>query len=910
MQFQEIFAKAYTNKVGSYKIERLIAQGSSGDVYLGQFENTPVAIKVLRKVHLDPEDVKEQESNILKEIEISKKFNHENIIKFVTFEKKPWYNLVFEYCENGDLQTFLDKNFPGSPIPEHQAFKLICQIVSGFRELWSKNVVHRDFKPGNILLASNYTAKIADFGASKVSAPNNQVFQTLVGTYFTMAPEVLDGLTHDAKCDVWSLGVVFYRILTGKEPYNTNSVFSHIVRDRINHMQLGDFSGDTWCFLRELITSMLIIDPAHRISPEQLFERLEKAKKELYEGKYAEYFNKEDPIRSKNWYPITTPEFEQFYYLKVHYLNNWISFEFEREMDGKFISDKELVMSQADEKGPATKESSISNSDGHSEEESKVSITFEKGTHTWSDGVIYSGSLVENRREGYGELTFPNKSNYKGHWKNNKFHGEGILSLCDGRVYKGKWSHGRPIEGELTLANGNKYEGKWALSLMHDENGKYSFAKGTVYIVYQGSFVEGMMQEFGEIQYPTGEKYVGFWKNNNICGNGEIIWHEGKVFKGKFTPKTATNHNEFKGIFLSEDGVEYRADWRDMRINDLHAVIVWRNGKKYEGTVIRGEIEGKGRMKYPNGEVYSGEWKNGEFHGLGTYFYCDGRKFTGQFVNGKANGMGKMEFGDGNIYIGGWQNGVAHGEGECTLQDGKVLKVKFNNGNQEGLPIILGTKAGCQEIFFANSVYRGQTKNGKKHGKGKWVFIDGQVIVGDFVDNLIEGYGEFTNPSGTYRGMWMKNLSHGEGEYIWPDGSKYVGSFFEGSRKGYGEMQYASGELYKGQWENSQRHGQGELVYPDGTKYSGAWMNDEKHGEGILLKTNGEMLIGTWALNKARNHGNIIYPDGKNYHGEIDVDEFLPNGVGTMIYPDGHQVKGAWKKGELISNEEESQKCE
>eukprot|EP01127_Copromyxa_protea_P007215 TRINITY_DN1712_c0_g1_i1.p1 TRINITY_DN1712_c0_g1~~TRINITY_DN1712_c0_g1_i1.p1 ORF type:complete len:1024 (-),score=180.60 TRINITY_DN1712_c0_g1_i1:283-3117(-) len=127
--------------------------------------------------------------------------------------------LVLEFCAGGDLKEFLDKQ-PGKKLDEDTARGFMCQLASGLRSLHESGVVHRDLKPHNILLSANSPTadiKIADFGfACEVRAQ----MQSILGSPLYMAPEVLHGKVYSSKSDLWSVGCIFYEMLTGRTPFS------------------------------------------------------------------------------------------------------------------------------------------------------------------------------------------------------------------------------------------------------------------------------------------------------------------------------------------------------------------------------------------------------------------------------------------------------------------------------------------------------------------------------------------------------------------------------------------------------------------------------------------------------------------------------------------------------------------
>ena len=111
--------------------------------------------------------------------------------------------MVMELCD-GDLRRFTENGALGEKI----ALDYLCQLLEGYSELRRLGIVHRDLKPANILLKDG-DLKLADFGMSKLQE-GGQLLRSHVGTPYYMAPQVLQRIEYTDKCDIWSLGVIFY----------------------------------------------------------------------------------------------------------------------------------------------------------------------------------------------------------------------------------------------------------------------------------------------------------------------------------------------------------------------------------------------------------------------------------------------------------------------------------------------------------------------------------------------------------------------------------------------------------------------------------------------------------------------------------------------------------------------------
>ena len=202
-------------KVGKYELFKILGQGQFGAVYIARDTEDnykPYAIKQVQKIRVN-------KSPLLKrlfktELEVMRMIKHPNLLHLYDFmETSKNYYLVTQYCEDGDLKQYVRKK---QTLTEQEAVYFLKQIMSGFMELHSKKIMHRDFKLANIFLHKGKVV-IGDFGFAKAGA---DMAVTKLGTPYNMAPEILfsEGKTpYTNLMDVWSIGVVFYQMLFGGE---------------------------------------------------------------------------------------------------------------------------------------------------------------------------------------------------------------------------------------------------------------------------------------------------------------------------------------------------------------------------------------------------------------------------------------------------------------------------------------------------------------------------------------------------------------------------------------------------------------------------------------------------------------------------------------------------------------------
>lgn len=197
------------------KLLHELGRGQFGHVYEGLFQNkTRVAIKTLRKGHMDPQD-------FLGEAQIMKKMRHENLVQLfaVCTKEEPVY-IVTELMSKGALISYLQTD-EGKLLSLSEYVNMSTQIAAGMSYLEREKYVHRDLAARNILVGDNNICKIADFGLARFIKETE--YEARAGARFPIkwtAPEAANYSKFTIKSDVWSFGIVLYEIITkGGTPY-------------------------------------------------------------------------------------------------------------------------------------------------------------------------------------------------------------------------------------------------------------------------------------------------------------------------------------------------------------------------------------------------------------------------------------------------------------------------------------------------------------------------------------------------------------------------------------------------------------------------------------------------------------------------------------------------------------------
>lgn len=208
------------NPIGRYEISRELGRGAMGIVYLGRDPkiNRPVAIKCLRP-NLIEEQAKAKE-RFQQEILALGRLIHPGIVTIFDAGEDPETGrefIVMEYIEGVSLAELLKKNEPLSP---DQVRSIGVQICHALDFAHSKGVIHRDIKPGNILLSPSLSrAKVTDFGIARIDKGNHAPTDRLLGTPQYMSPEQCNGGRLDGRSDLFAVGALLYELLTRRKPF-------------------------------------------------------------------------------------------------------------------------------------------------------------------------------------------------------------------------------------------------------------------------------------------------------------------------------------------------------------------------------------------------------------------------------------------------------------------------------------------------------------------------------------------------------------------------------------------------------------------------------------------------------------------------------------------------------------------
>ena len=219
-------------KIGKYKISGILGKGAMGIVYkaLDPDINREVAVKTVR-FDLVSEDESENEEimeRFMREAQSAGKLTHPNIITiFDVGREESLTYIVMQFIQGQSLQRLIAS---GEKLPTTEVVQLYEQICSALDYAHSFGIVHRDVKPGNILLNKEGKPFIVDFGVARVDTSTLTQSGTAVGTPSYMSPEQVMGKKVDNRSDIFSLGCILFELLTGRRPFEAESITTVIYK--------------------------------------------------------------------------------------------------------------------------------------------------------------------------------------------------------------------------------------------------------------------------------------------------------------------------------------------------------------------------------------------------------------------------------------------------------------------------------------------------------------------------------------------------------------------------------------------------------------------------------------------------------------------------------------------------------
>ena len=268
---------------GRYRILRRIGSGGMADVYCAEDSHLgrQVAIKVLHRRFAQDQEFVER---FRREAKSAAGLNHPNVVGvFDRGEHEGTYYIAMEYLTG---QTLKDLVTAQAPLPQERVIDIGTQILEAAGFAHRHGVIHRDFKPHNVIVDEHGHAKVTDFGIARAGASEMTETGSIMGTAQYLSPEQAQGHAVTATSDIYSIGVMLYELLAGRLPFEGDSA----VAVALKHLSeapppISQWRPDVHPALEAVVMAALAKDPAQRWqSAEDLATALEAARAQIEAG--------------------------------------------------------------------------------------------------------------------------------------------------------------------------------------------------------------------------------------------------------------------------------------------------------------------------------------------------------------------------------------------------------------------------------------------------------------------------------------------------------------------------------------------------------------------------------------------------------------------------------------------------
>ena len=213
------------SRLGRYEVNQELGRGAVGRVFLGFDPRIArkVAIKTLNYDQFQGNQLDDIKSRFFREAEAAGRLNHPNIVSvYDVGEEGNLAYIAMDYVEGKSLNRFVDHD---KLLPVFEVYRIIADVASAIEYAHENNIIHRDIKPGNIMYnPSPYQVKVTDFGIARLVDDSKTSTGEILGSPLYMAPEQLKGKKVTRQADVFSLGVTFYQLLSGRLPFKGDNL--------------------------------------------------------------------------------------------------------------------------------------------------------------------------------------------------------------------------------------------------------------------------------------------------------------------------------------------------------------------------------------------------------------------------------------------------------------------------------------------------------------------------------------------------------------------------------------------------------------------------------------------------------------------------------------------------------------
>ncbi len=255
-------------KVGRYEIIQELGKGSMGLVYkaLDPKINRLLAIKTIRfSDEFDEDVIHEIKERFFREAEIAGRLSHPSIVTIYDVgEDRDLTYMAMEFLEGNDLEKFISKK---TLLNLRRVLDVVGRVADALEYAHREGVIHRDIKPANIMLLGSGGVKVTDFGIAKAISSSRTKTGVILGTPNYMSPEQIMGQRIDHRSDIFSLGVLFYQLLSGELPFHGDNLSSLLYQiTQVKHPPVRNYEPRIPRACEQIIDKALAKNPNQRFS--------------------------------------------------------------------------------------------------------------------------------------------------------------------------------------------------------------------------------------------------------------------------------------------------------------------------------------------------------------------------------------------------------------------------------------------------------------------------------------------------------------------------------------------------------------------------------------------------------------------------------------------------------------------
>ncbi|MBW1723067.1 MAG: protein kinase [Deltaproteobacteria bacterium] len=255
-------------RIGRYEIIGELGKGAMGLVYkaLDPKINRLLAIKTIRfSDEFDEDVIHEIKERFFREAEIAGRLSHPSIVTIYDVgEEGDLTYMVMEYLEGEDLEKYIERS---TLLPFRKVLDVVARVAEALEFAHRAEVIHRDIKPANIMLLKNGGVKVTDFGIAKAISSSRTKTGVILGTPNYMSPEQIMGQKIDYRSDIFSLGVLFFQLLTGKTPFHGDNLSSLLYQiTQVKHPSVREYNPRIPRVCDQILDRALAKDPKERFS--------------------------------------------------------------------------------------------------------------------------------------------------------------------------------------------------------------------------------------------------------------------------------------------------------------------------------------------------------------------------------------------------------------------------------------------------------------------------------------------------------------------------------------------------------------------------------------------------------------------------------------------------------------------